>query len=128
MAVQHEATWSGIIKQFGVSWALNIMIIVGIGYGIRDLSAKIPMVLEAVQQGYATNASDLARSAELFQRTETENRMFIIELINDFKLERVRDQHMMSELIRRGNISSEDVAEAMEETSQEYPDLLKPKE
>lgn len=110
-----NVSWAYIIKTQGVAWALLFMIALGIGHATKTL---VPQAVRTINEGYAENSKDLTKAAQAFADTAAENRKFMSAVIEDFKDERLRDQHLMLELIRRGDITGDVIAEAMESAAE----------
>lgn len=114
-------SWGEILKTQGISTVLLLMILISGGYAAKRVYESVPMVLETIAEGYEKNSIQLEKAAAVFQSAAMENRKFIATIVEDFKEERLRDQQLMIELIRRGDIDSETVAEAMEAAHEVVP-------
>lgn len=127
-AVMSEPTpsWSEIARQQGIAWVLLVMILLGIGAAARTIYNSMPQVIETLNNGYAKNAQELARSAEVFERTAAENRKMMRALYDAWEVERERDQRMMIELIRRADIESEVILQSIEAANKAVPDVVLP--
>lgn len=112
-------TWDEAARQHGlVPILLASLIAINAAFAYMAFR-EIPRHLQMIEEGYEKNASQLDKAADRFANAA-------MSILSEYKKDRLADQHLMVELIRRGNVNSETVAEAMEAAAEKSRPEAKP--
>ena len=95
----------------GVSTVLLFSISATLVYAAME---GVPYVLEQINEGYHHNAAELKEVAESFNAALELNRTAAQELVREMQTDHIRERHLFVQLLKRSNMSSEEVEAAIE--------------
>ncbi len=87
--------------------------------------------MAAIAAGYEKNAVQLNQAADKYaassEKAAERFAATAVGLLSEYKRDRISDQHLMVELIRRGNLESQTVADSLEAAAEKSQAELPPR-
>lgn len=111
-----DATWADIARTQGIAWVLLLMIVSGIGIGIREIYLGMPQIIQTLESGYKRNLEEMKNLAQLHVEATAANRAAIEQLTIEIRIEHVRERQLLIELFKSDDVSQESIKRAIEES------------